>query len=638
MYKSKQLIYTTLFVYFLILPYLSGQQRPSTQQQRPSVAQIQQSSQSQGGITGILEEKDTVTLRYFTLEDLEYTKVFQDSTLDDFEKYATVRSFERGALNLGNLGSSHLPIIYRSRDNILRDPGFHQYDYYKLNLNDFRFYVTGQAFNDLFFSPLAGQENFKVHARFSTNFQNNLNLSVHLDRINQEGFYRDQKTKTTSFGIGFWKNNTEKNHQLFFTFLANNNNEEQNGGVVTPSIFRVRSQENTYITDGDTRHQNFQYALDNYFILKSPKYKAHHQLHVEHGYYHYGDEDPTTSNDTLTYTERYLTDEKGLRYFMGQLRVKNNFDLSFSTKSFGLQLGMIHQWSKFRRDLDNLYINDVLAYGKLDFAIKKIAKLQTVAEIGLGSNSGNLRLDNDLKVEPVKGLRINGKLKILRYDPSIIHDSLSISNTTVYTNDFSKINEFLLGGRLAYDRLHLELEFNSGIIDNPISYDTFAIPVQKVGSTEYIQALLTHKFTWRFIGLENSICYQKFTDNLYRLPDVYSIHNAYLEFRLFEKNLLTRVGGLYYFTRYEEPLEYFPITGSFYPSTEGVPDDRTLNNFPYMEAYANFKIRDFRLFIKVENLNDLFAPFSDGRQHYQIVNYPQFDWKLRMGVRWLIRG
>ncbi len=583
-------------------------------------------------------KEDTVSVSYFTLRDISTPVLFKDTTLRDFEKYAELRSFQTAALNLGNLGSSHLPIVYRARQNIFTDDGFHQYDFYKINLDDFRYYKTGKAFNDLFFTPVDGQDNFKVNAKFSTNFQNNLNLSVYLNRISQLGFYNSQATKSTAFGFGLWKNNTEKNHQLFFTFLANNHNEEQNGGIIAPSEFRVRITEPTYLRNADTRHQNFQYALDNFFNFKTPKYKAHHRVHLQHGYYHFADDDPITRNDTLIYTDKFITDEKGLRYFMGYFKAKNDLSISLDTKRFGLKTGVMHQWSRYTRDLDILNINDAFAYAEIDLALKNIAQLKSRGELGIGSNSGNIRLDNKLSLRPIKDLSIEGRLQILRYDPSVIHESLTISETLIYENEFSKINEFLLGGTLKYDKLNLELEFNSGLIDNPIYYDTIRMPLQKEGSTEYVQAMLTHKFFWRYIGIENSLCYQEFTDNVYLLPDLYSIHNIYVQIRLFRKNLLTRIGGLYYFTRLDRAIDYFPITGTFYPSTTDIPSGRTMNNYPYMEAYANFKIKDFRLFIKVENLNDLIQPFDNGIPHYQVVNYPQFDWKLRMGVRWLLKG
>ena len=594
----------------------------------PAVGSIGDRTNQNSPITEFQAPKeDTVTVRHFTLADLSKETLFKDTLLDDFEKYSILRSFKQGSLNLGNYGSSHLNIIYNPKDDILTDPGFHQYDNYKVNFNNFKYYKTGEAFNDLAFTPVAGKENFQVQARFSNNFADDINLSLQLDRISQEGFYNDQATKSTALGVGFWKNNKEKNHQLFFTYLVNNHNEEQSGGTIDPQVSRLRTEVDTYLSNAKTRHESFQYALDNFFSLKS-KYQLHHQLQLGHGYFLYSDEDVVSENDTLIYRENYITDAKGIRYHMGMTKVRNAIDLGFETKGIGLEVGLLHQWAKYSKDVDVEHIHDLVAHGEVNLSLKKVAKLKARAELGLGSNAGNLKLNGLLTVRPYKDLQVNGQVRIIRYDPTLIQRELSVTQSTIYQNDFSKVNELLINGTLIWDRLNLELEFNSGLIDQPIYLNEQALPTQKDGTTEYIQGMLSHRLFWKFIGLENSVCYQSFTDNIYKLPQWYSIHNAYLQFPLFKKRLLTRIGGLFYNLQMSEALAYFPITGGFYPTDSPIAD------YPYMEAYVNFKISDFRMFVKMENLNDLFYPL----EHYQIQNYPQFDAKLRMGVRWVMRG
>jgi len=279
--------------------------------------------------------EDTIKLRYITLENINKDHHVVDTLFDDFEKYATARQFRTGALTLGNLGSSHLPIIYRPRTSIFKDAGFHQYDNYKTELHDFRYYKLGEAYSDLFFSPVAGRENFLVKAKFSANFANDVNLSINLKRISQEGFYRSQATKSTSFGIGVWKQNPDKNHQLFITIVANNHNEDHNGGVIpttATAALRDRNTEATYLGGADTRHQHIQYAVDNFFEVKNGRYKAHHQVSVENGYYRYSDAVATTAHDSLVYPAAYIN-TRGIRYFLSFVKLKNTIDLSFDTKN-----------------------------------------------------------------------------------------------------------------------------------------------------------------------------------------------------------------------------------------------------------------------------------------------------------------
>lgn len=573
--------------------------------------------------------EDTIPVRIFTLADIENKTVFADTTLDDIEIYAKVRTLEKGAFTLGNLGSSQYPLIYRPKSDILTDPGFHQYDIYKTELTDFEYHEHGRtAFNDYSFTPVSGNANTQFRARFSNNFADNTVMSINMDRIKQDGFYSNQTTKSTAFGFGIWKSYPEKNRQMFITFLANNHNENHNGGITSLGENRVRLLDPTFITEASTRHQDFKYAADNFFSLSDDKYKAHHQLVLQHGYFIFSDEETDKTNDTLTYTENYITDSRGIRYFLGFQKVKNTLDVAFDSRNIGLKLGVQHLWSRFKTDVATENIHDLIAFSELDLSVGHLAELAARLEVGIGDNSGNLMIDGLLTFKPTRGLDINAHLLISRYDPTLIQRSVNISERNVFTTDFSKVNELQLGGKLAYRRIGLELSFNSGILTSPIHYNAAALPVQKDGTTEYIQAMVKHRFFWRFIGLENSGCFQEFTDNLYLLPRLYSIHDAYLQFRLFKKKLLVRVGGIYYNIQSDEQLAFLPVTGTFYPSGQD------FEAYPYTEAYTTFHIGDFRMFVKMENIVDQFQP----QVHYQILNHPQFDRKLRMGIRWLMRG
>lgn len=573
--------------------------------------------------------EDTIAVKFFNLAGISKRIPFADTTLKDIETYAKVRTLDKGAYTLGNLGSAQYPLIYRPKKDILTDPGFHQYDVYKNELDDYEYFDHGHmAFNDYAFTPVSGNANTQFRARFSNNFADNTVLSLNLDRIKQLGFYNNQTTKSTAFGFGIWKSYPEKKRQMFITFLANNHNEDHNGGIVDYGEFRVRMLDPTFISNSRTRHQDFKYAMDNFFSLSGEKYKAHHQAVVQHGYYIYSDEETDRSNDTLIYTENYITDQRGIRYFLGFQKIKNTIDVAFDSRNIGLKLGIQHQWSRFKNDVTTDHFHDLVAFTELDLNVGKLAELAARVELGLGSNSGNLLVDGVLTFKPTRGLDINAHLLVSRYDPTLIQRSVNVTETNVFTTDFSKVNEFQLGGNLAYRKIGLELSFNSGIITSPIHYNTAALPVQKDGTTEYIQAQIKQEFFWKFIGIENSGVFQEFTDNVYLLPRLYSIHDAYLQFRLFKRKLLTRVGGIYYNLQSSEQLAFMPVTGTFYPSGQEYID------YPYMEAYTTLHIGDFRMFIKVENLNDLFQPGL----HFQVMNHPQFDWKLRMGIRWLMRG
>ncbi len=573
---------------------------------------------------------ESPSIKYFTLDNRENLQEISDTLFDDFEKYNPARTFDDASYTLGNLGSSAYNIEYKTRDHMYTDPGFHQYDIYKLKQEDFRFYEQNRAYNDLFFSPVAGQRNFLVKAKFARNFADNVNFVVDYTRYNQEGFYQNQKTKSTAFGLGIWKHYPEKKHHLFISFLANNHNEEHNGGVSTDTLFdqelyRLRLAIPVRLNEDTTRHQNFTYAIDNYFDGLSKKYKVHHKIQFEKGYFRYGDHGADTTDDQLVYRS-YLTDTRGLRYFLGFSALRNDFDLSFTTSSVKISTGISHKYQRFNNSKEVFDINDIVVFGDFSFKIKDFSDFIGRAELGLGSNAGNLKLNGLISISAIKNLKLNAFINITRYDPSLLNEKVYVTDILLYVNEFSRTNEVQLGGQLQWTKMNANLEFYSGIIENALAYDQDALPYQIDSNLEYIRIKFSHKLKWKFLGLENSLLFQNFSENIYRLPKLFSIHNVYFESHLFKKRLFARIGILYYNIQGDGDLSFMPVIGIFYPSSTSI------DNYAYSEFYANFKINQFRLFFKIDNFTELI----ERKVHYQIENHPQFDYKMRIGVRWLI--
>ena len=586
-----------------------------------------------GGIPDTIQSKPTLTeaetiLKYFTILERDNRSSIEDTLFKDFEKYDPAKRFENASLGLGNLGSSQHSVRLQERNGINTVAGFHQYDIYKIDPDKLKFYEQNRPYNDLFFTPVAGQNNFAVGAQFSRNFSNNVNATLEFKRYAQEGFYQNQLTKSTAFGFGIWKSNPEKNHDLFIRFTANNHNEEINGGVATDTLFnqdlfRLRTAIPVRLVGDTTRHQHFSYSIDNYFDAVNDKLSIHHKVKYEHGYFRNGDFDTSTSDDTLVYGH-YLVDDRGLRYYMGFTRINNTIDIAWKQKVLDIQLGLSHSHQRYSPTDQTEVFNDLTASGVLGFNISNFSRVSGTLDLGIGDNAGNLDFKGRIQVNGIKDLLLEGFLRIQRYDPSLIQRRMLVTEQLIYDNAFSKVNNFEIGGSLNWEKANLSMQFKSGVRDNAIAFDNMAIPYQLDGSLEYIQAELDHHWHWRFIGMENSILYQSFSDNIYNLPRVYSIHNLYIQFRLFKRRLLTQTGILYYNIDYDGGLSYMPLNGSFYPN------DEEPERYHYTEFYANFKVDRFRLFFKIDNLTELWQR----EVHYQINDYPMFDYKMRIGIRW----
>ena len=582
-----------------------------------------------------VEVQEPAYVNYFFLDDLDKNYTFKDTSLNDFEIYAPHRTFENAALNIGNIGSSAQRVEYQHNTNIFTDIGYHQYDIYSLPLVDFKFYNLNRPYNDLYFSPGGGQQNFQVKAKFSRNFANNLNFVLDFERIKQDGIYTDQNTKDTAFGLGFWKSSDSGNHDLFIRFTANNFNESHNGGLdidlnndptYSTAFYRnQRASIPTRISGGQARLQHFTYSLDNFFLIKNKTIKVHQHSSVEHGFYRYGDDNTSTSNDSIVY-QSYRVSTEGLRLVNRFVRINNSVSLGLNLSNFDLDVGLTYKLLRFDDTNNTNTFNDLALTGKLKYDLRNIGTLTAHSALAIGENTGNFLIDAQLKFNFIKNFDITGFLSFSRYDPSLIQRSVVVNNIEVFNNNFGKINSVSVGGQIEAKKLGLNLKFLSGILDNPIAYGLNALPYQKDGSTEYIQLSIQSKLKFWIFGLENKLLYQSFTDNVFQLPEVFSIHNVYLQTRLFKKRLLGRVGLLYYNTYMDQSLSFMPLNGQFYPS------ENSLEYYPNSEFYATFQVDAFRIFLRYDNFTDMFRR----RVYYNINNHPQFDSKFRMGVRWII--
>ena len=70
---------------------------------------------------------------------------------------------------------------------------------------------------------------------------------------------------------------------------------------------------------------------------------------------------------------------------------------------------------------------------------------------------------------------------------------------------------------------------------------------------------------------------------------------------------------------------YSPLLAEFY-----VQNDREFGDFPRLDYFLNAKIRQTRIYFKVEHFNSSFT----GYNYYAAPTYPYRDLAIRFGVVW----
>lgn len=199
-----------------------------------------------------------------------------------------------------------------------------------------------------------------------------------------------------------------------------------------------------------------------------------------------------------------------------------------------------------------------------------------------------------------------------------------ISNHFAWKNDFGKIRRLRFGGML--DLPHTGTFVNVGVenIQNHIYFSPDMLPVQNGGSVQVFSVKVQQNLRWRALNWENTLIYQKSSDDaVIPLPQFAVYSNLYFYFRI-AKVLQVQLGvDMDYYTSYYAP-GYQPSTMAFYNQRE-----IKCGNYPFMNAYANFKLSRARFFVLYSHLNQ--GMFGDDN-YFSLPHYPLNPRRFQMGV------
>ncbi len=177
-----------------------------------------------------------------------------------------------------------------------------------------------------------------------------------------------------------------------------------------------------------------------------------------------------------------------------------------------------------------------------------------------------------------------------------------------------------------------ELEASYTTIDNYTYFakdaDSITVPLQFSESIDLLKVKLTQGVKFWKIGLENTVMYQSVSggDQVYNVPEIITRNSLYFEDHWFKNNALFLQTGvtLKYFTKYAADA-YDPVLSEFY-----VQNDEELGGFPQIDIFFNAKIKQTRIYFKVENFGEAFSQ----NKEFSAPGYATRDAVIRFGLVW----
>ncbi|WP_299312835.1 putative porin [uncultured Aquimarina sp.] len=188
--------------------------------------------------------------------------------------------------------------------------------------------------------------------------------------------------------------------------------------------------------------------------------------------------------------------------------------------------------------------------------------------------------------------------------------------------------------------------------------DSLTVPEQFGGSINLLKFKLTQTLNFGWLGLDNTIVYQNVNGatstfenegvareyEVYNVPDIVTRNSVYYQDHWFKKALFLQAGVTFkYYSEYDAD-GYDPVLSEFYvqnPEEIDYFDDvdktdeagdttQTFGGFPQFDIFFNAKIRQTRIYFKVENFGEAFSQNNE----FSAPGYAPRDAVIRFGLVW----
>jgi len=531
-------------------------------------------------------------------------------------------------------------------------------NYYEID-DIFDYYVP-TPLTDLYFKTVVNQGQ-QLEALFTSNLSPQFNFSISYKGVRSAGNYVN--TLTSSGNFKFTSNYTSKDkaYRLRVHTVFQDHLNEENGGLEAASLQGFIDDEANFQNRGRLEPN----LTDAESLLDGKRF------YIDHDYELIGEKDSTSYYSGRVYNKAYYEDKF---YQFSQTNADENFlgDAYISSNlqdKTNLEEGMIEAGVSYEHHLLGFYKAGVArhkynyGYDRLinqnsgiinNRLIGELYQFKAAFEKRIGkfdvTANGGVNIAGDLAGQFINGqasykfkdFDVKAGLAISSRAPDFIF-TLHQSDYLNYNwqNSFNNIekqelsflidSENYVNAQVTFTTLQDHVYFAQNLVTNTNNAVTGynALPLQASGDITYLKIKLSKDISFlRHFGLDNTLMYQKVTqtDDIINVPDLTARSTFYYKNRFFKNALLLQTGiTAKYFTEYHMD-GYDPVLGEFYSQ-----NTEELGGFPMIDIFVNAKIRQTRIFFKLEHANQLFANNTD---YFSAPRNPYRDFSIRFGMVW----
>ena len=615
--------------------------------------------------------KDSITISYHYLNSLSREKL--DSSISDFGKFY---SLPDGYVYLGNNGNAAYPILFTPLLQPGWDAGFHAFDVYKYNIGNTRFFKTTRPYTEINYFLASGKEQL-IKILQTQNINPGWNVALEYRLISSPGLFQTQNTNHNNYRFSSNYQGERKRYAAFLVIEGNKLGSSENGGIEANSFLQDPNRKKRFAIPvnlgNDTTRQNIfsnaiatgnRYNDFNFFLRQSydlgkkdsiiindstteylfyPKLRFQHTLNYSTSSYQFRDtlSNPTAAAfDSAFYKQHYDTAVNPKNGFNFSVKdkwkfVSNDFVIRQfpETKNQGqyIEAGLrVENFSGYFYSGSKNFFN-IVAHGEYR---NKTRNRKWDANLhgefyAAGFNAADFNVYASLaRTLSKKFGEVQLSFQNVNRSPSYIYEGNSSFN---FGNslDTKKENITVLTATAVNPRFSLMARNIS--ITNYAYFKNFYQTDQFGGLVNLTQFTASTKL--KVVGHLN--LYSDFTvqqtagNSPIHVPLFYTSQRLAFEGNFF-KNLNLSTGLLVIYNTPYKADSYSPVMGKFFPQ-----DSITISNLPRIDAFFNFRIKSFTMFIKAENLNTIdFSDFGFTNNSFAAPLYPTPGFLFRFGVKW----
>jgi len=571
-------------------------------------------------------------------------------------EYNYLRKDIFGLLPFANEGQTYAVLDFGLKNfRAFPEIGFSGKQFNYLGVNDIKYYSVATPVTELYYKTVM-EQGHSLDAFITVNTSQRFNISLAFKGLRSAGKYINQLSSTGNFRFTASYNTLNKRYYLNFHFTGQDFLNGENGGITTIEDFESgdvnfqnRARLEVYLKDAKSFMKGKRTFFDHNFRINSKKGDNNlyltHQFNYENKFFEYNQKTVLSTVGSNTQVKRF-----GDSYLTSNINDHTRYNRMYNKAGVIYENSLLGKFQFFAEDFRyNYYYNRIIILNSGIIPNTLSDEFNTVGgqyDYRKDKWTGTFTYSNSISKQPMSNLdaklhyKLNEKnefvfqYQLLSKVPDHIYDLYQSSYVNYnWSNDFKneKINNFEATAKTQWFDASLQI---SSLKDHLYFSNDATDPQQQIISPKqydktinYLSVKVSREFRWWKLALDNTLLYQKADqeDDILNVPQIVTRNSLYFTDYFFKKALYLQTGFTFnYFTKYYID-DYNPVTVEAF-----VQNEKKVGDFPMLDFFVNARIRQTRIFFKVEHFNSRMT----GNNFYTAPNYPYRDFMIRFGLVW----